>query len=326
MILYRDKALNIINSGKNISRCWLIFGSDTGEVKVLTHKIIEKVKSDDHELEIVNTDSSVNQLFVERSLFQSHKIIVIEDASDSSTTAIEESMFGVGQNDYLIVCGGELKKSSKLRTLFESHEIAVAVNCYKLDSHAISVNIDRELRANGIKFDKDIPHMILNLISNDSQIIQNEIQKIILFLSDSLDKKLTSELLIDILSVNSEASLDILFINIVLNKQKGVVEEFKKTSQLNDIFIIRAYQNFLVRIISVQKQLWKIGIENAMNTLKPPLFGKQRSDFITTVQQSDMINNIKLLNEAIQTECTLKTSATTETLILQNILEQLCKR
>ena len=47
MILYRDKALNIINSGKNISKCWLIFGADEGEVRVLTQKIIDKVKSDD---------------------------------------------------------------------------------------------------------------------------------------------------------------------------------------------------------------------------------------------------------------------------------------
>jgi DNA polymerase III delta subunit len=326
MILYRDKALNTINSCKDISKCWLVFGSDGGEIKVLTQKIIAKVKSEDHELKKVNTDANISQLFIERSLFQSNKIIVIEDASDTSTKAIEECMLSVGQNDYLIVCGGELKKNSKLRTLFESHEACVAVNCYNLDSYAIAINIDRELRANGIKFDKEIPQMILNLISNDSQIIQNEIQKIVLFLSDSLDKKLTSELLIDILSVNAEASLDILFMNIILNKKKEFVQEFKKTSQLNDIFIIRAYQNFLVRIISVQKQLWKIGIENAMNSLKPPLFGKQRSDFIAAVQQSDMMNNIKLLNEAIETECILKTSATTQTLIFQNILEQLCKR
>ncbi len=326
MILYRDKALNIINSGKNISKCWLIFGADEGEVRVLTQKIIDKVKSDDYEVEKVNTDANISQIFLERSLFQTNKIVVVEDASDASAKAIENAIESIGQNDYLIVCGGELKKNSKLRTLFETHEIAAALNCYKLDSHAIIAGIDKDLRANGIRFEKDIPHMMLNLISTDSKVIQNEIQKIVLFLSDSLDKKLTSELLIEILSVNSEASLDKLFISIIFNKQKEFVDEFKKTSQLSDIFIIRAYQNFLVRIISVQNQLWKIGIENAMNTLKPPLFGKQRSDFIDTVQKSDVKNNIRLLNAAMQTECDLKTSSITETLLFQNILEQLCKR
>ncbi len=326
MILYRDKALNIINSGKNISKCWLIFGADEGEVRVLTQKIIDKVKSDDYEVEKVNTDANISQIFLERSLFQTNKIVVVEDASDASAKAIENAIESIGQNDYLIVCGGELKKNSKLRTLFETHEIAAALNCYKLDSHAIIAGIDKDLRANGIRFEKDIPHMMLNLISTDSKVIQNEIQKIVLFLSDSLDKKLTSELLIEILSVNSEASLDKLFISIIFNKQKEFVDEFKKTSQLSDIFIIRAYQNFLVRIISVQNQLWKIGIENAMNTLKPPLFGKQRSDFIDTVQKSDVKNNIRLLNAAIQIECDLKTSSITETLLFQNILEQLCKR
>ena len=81
-----------------------------------------------------------------------------------------------------------------------------------------------------------------------------------------------------------------------------------------------------MRIISVQNQLWKIGIENAMNSLKPPLFGKQRTDFIDTVQKSDVKNNVRLLNAAIQTECDLKTSSITDTLLFQNILEQLCRR
>ncbi len=326
MILYRDKALNIINSGRNISKCWLIFGADEGEVRVLTQRIIDKVKSDDYEVEKVNIDANINQIFLERSLFQTNKIVVVEDASDASAKAIEGAIESIGSNDYLIVCGGELKKNSKLRTLFETHETAAALNCYKLDSHAIIASIDRDLKANGIRFEKDIPHMMLNLISTDSKIIQNEIQKIVLFLSDSLDKKLTPELLIQILSVNSEASLDKLFISIIFNKQKEFVDEFKKTSQLSDIFIIRAYQNFLVRIISVQNQLWKIGIENAMNSLKPPLFGKQRTDFIDTVQKSDVNNNVRLLNAAIQTECDLKTSSITDTLLFQNILEQLCRR
>ena len=326
MILYRDKALNIINSGKNISKCWLIFGADEGEVRIFTQKIIDQVRSDVYEIERVNTDVNIYQLFLERSLFQSSKIVVVEDISDSSTKAIEESMQSMGKNDYLIICGGELKKNSKLRTLFENHESAVAINCYKLDHYAIAGLIEKELRANGIRFDKDMPYMMTNLISSDSKVIRNELEKIILFLSDSLDKKLTSEILTDILSVNSEVSLDKLFISIVLNKQKEFIEEFKKTSQLNDIFIIRAYQNFLIRIISVQKQLWKIGIENAMNSLKPPLFGKQRTDFIDAVQKSDVKNNIKLLNEAIQIECDFKILASTDTLLFQNILEQLCTR
>ena len=112
MILYRDKALNIINSGKNISKCWLIFGADEGEVRVLTQKIIDKVKSDDYEVEKVNTDANISQIFLERSLFQTNKIVVVEDASDASAKAIENAIESIGQNDYLIVCGGELKKNS----------------------------------------------------------------------------------------------------------------------------------------------------------------------------------------------------------------------
>jgi hypothetical protein len=132
-------------------------------------------------------------------------------------------------------------------------------------------------------------------------------------------------MVMEIVSITSEAALDRLFINAILKRRKSFLQEFDKTSQLTDIFLIRAYQNFIVRVISVQRQLGKIGIENAMNNLKPPIFGKQRSDFIEAVQKSDIQSNIRLLNGAIQIECDLKSSFETKTLLLQNIIEQCSK-
>jgi DNA polymerase III delta subunit len=325
MIFYRDKALNIINSSKNIPRCWLIFGSDEGEIRVLTQKIIDKVKTDQHEFLKTSDISSLKQNFIERSLFQTNKIAVFEGATDASTQDVEKAFHSMLPDDYLIVCAEELKKISKLRTLFEKHDEFVALNCYKMDLHAIAGNIERDLRANGIKFAQDIPMMIASIVSSDSKVIENELEKIILYLADSLDKKLTAEMVMEIVSINSEAALDKLFISAVLNRRKSFLQEFDKTSQLTDIFVIRAYQNFIIRIISVQRQLSKIGIENAMNNLKPPLFGRQRSDFIEAVQKSDIQNNIRLLNGAIQIECDLKSSFETKTLLLQNIIEQ-CSR
>ena len=325
MIIYRDKALNIINSGKNIPRCWLIFGSDEGETRVLTKKIIEKVKTDQHEFLKTSDVSSLKQGFLERSLFQTSKIAVFEEATDSTTQAVEETFHSMSSDDYLLVCAEELKKTSKLRNLFEKHEQFVALNCYKMDLHAIAGGIEKDLRANGIKFDKDIPGMIAGLVSTDSKVLQNELEKIILYLADSLEKKLTPEIVMEVISATSEAALDRLFISIVLNKKRDFLDEISRASQLTDIFLVRAYQNFMMRVISVQKQLRQIGIENTMNNLKPPLFGKQRNDFIEAVQKSDIQNNIRLLNGAIQIECDLKSSFETKTLLIQNIIEH-CSR
>ena len=44
------------------------------------------------------------------------------------------------------------------------------------------------------------------------------------------------------------------------------------------MLIIRAYQNFLIRLISVQQELGSIDIESAMKKLKPPLFGQNQSN------------------------------------------------
>lgn len=326
MIIYKDKALNIINSGKNIPRCWLIFGTDEGEVRVITQKIIRKINTDEYEIQTISDVQNLKNSFIERSLFQTSKIIVLEGATDVDIQAVSDTTtHSMSSNDYLIVCAEELKKNSKLRTLFEKHEEFVALNCYKMDQQAIASGIEKELKANGIKFEKDIPGMIAGLVSTDSKVLENELQKITLYLSDSLDKKLTPEIVMEVIAATSETALDRLFISIVLNKKRDFLDEISRASQLTDIFLVRAYQNFMMRVISVQKQLRQIGIENAMNNLKPPLFGKQRNDFIEAVQKSDIQNNIRLLNGAIQIECDLKSSFETKTLLIQNIIEQCSK-
>jgi DNA polymerase III delta subunit len=212
--------------------------------------------------------------------------------------------------------------------LFEKNENAVAVQCYKIDSSSSKSRIDRELKANGLVYDENIPDLISNLISTDSAVIKNEIEKISLFLADSHEKKLTSEMVGKIISPSPEGSLDAFFMSIILQKKQDFINEMNKLQNTSCILIIRALQNFLCRVIQVQQPLGKIGIEKAMSELIPPLFGKARSDFINAVQNSRVSGNRSLLEKAMQIECDLKvyTSPNPMILLFQNLFEELWRK
>lgn len=313
--------MSLLHSDRKLANSWLIFGSDDGEVRLMTERIVKKVKTSETEVMKVENDLSVMRA---QSLFHTSRVIIVCNATDGVTDAVKNSMQYIHEHDYLIVQGGDLKKNSKLRELFEDSNESLALHCYKLNEDAITMVIEKELRQRNIAFDKDIPQMLSSYVSSDSYILQNEINKISLFFADSIEKKLTVSLLNDIVSMNSEASLDQLFTKILLHKDFSHEME-KAISQMSTIFVIRAYQNFLLRILFVQKQLGKIGIESAMNQLKPPLFGKQKSDFMNVVRNSKFNVNKKLLLGAIQIECDLKSMSGIDStqILFQQIMEQI---
>jgi DNA polymerase III delta subunit len=305
MIIYRDKAISIINS-KNPPRIWLIFGTDEGEVDLIIRQIMAKVIDETYEIISLDSIDDMEASMVNRSLFQPNKIIILSQVSDGSSDAISRSVALLSERDYLIVRGADLKKNSKVRMFFETHDTAYALNCYKLDTYSIASLVEDKLREKKIVFDREVPIMIAANVSSNSRIIYNEIEKISLFLSDSYDKRLTVEMLDDLISFNSEMSLDRLFTSIVLKDSKSLSQEVEKIDNNSCMLVIRGYQNFLQRLISVQEELGSIGIEAAMNKLKPQLFGRQKSDFINVVRKSLLEDNIVRLKGAIDLECNVK--------------------
>ena len=113
MIIYKDKALAIINS-KNIPKLWLIFGTDAGEIDLMVKKIIEKVKSESSELITLHDHSELYNSVSARSLFHLNKIIVLSGITDLALDTINNSINLLRKDDYCILKGGDLKKTSKL--------------------------------------------------------------------------------------------------------------------------------------------------------------------------------------------------------------------
>ncbi|MCG7494076.1 DNA polymerase III subunit delta [Thalassobius sp. Cn5-15] len=84
------------------------------------------------------------------SFFPGPRVVFVEDANDSATPAITNAMVDWAAGDaQVIVTGGALKPTSKLRKLFEAHPNAYAVGLY--DDPPSREDIEAELARSGVK-------------------------------------------------------------------------------------------------------------------------------------------------------------------------------
>lgn len=84
------------------------------------------------------------------SFFPGPRVVFVEDANDTAAPAITNAMVDWAEGDaQVIVTGGALKPTSKLRKLFEAHPNAYAVGLY--DDPPSREDIEAELKRSGIR-------------------------------------------------------------------------------------------------------------------------------------------------------------------------------
>ncbi len=298
--------------------CWLIFGDDEGDVYVMKKKLISKIRSqyvnncDDVDIiamdssEICNDPVLLQYSLTTGSLFHTGKLIVINNCKDEISQIINTSLSLVHNRNNLVLCAGVLKKNGKLRQLLEKNQDVGVLHCYTRDVETITKEITIILKRNNISYETSVPQVLANNIINDGAIIENEINKILLYFGSNRTRHLTLRLLSSIIACNKGSELDLLCIAVITGAVQDLVNmlETLYSFQNNYIMVIRFLQYFLARVISVQMS--NIDVEQATNNLKPPVFGKQKMNFINAVERSNLYNNIMLLELCIDIECNLK--------------------
>jgi DNA polymerase III delta subunit len=307
MILYQDKAILLIRSNKMLPRVWLLFGNDQAALKELLVKIKQRLITP--EVEVINLiakDLDLSSLFLQRSLFHTNKVIILEEVTDDLAKDLEQQLSYLGSEDSLLLLGEDLKKNGPLRTLIEKSQDLAAVNCYRLDSYALISQIENQLKARNLQYERDIPAKIAELVQRE--VIERELDKLELFLAGRRDRLLTEEILLEVITIKPEVSLDKVFITIVLKKDKEFCREMNKViiNDLSPMLFIKSLQNFLQRIISVQEKFASLGKDAALDSLNPPLFGEAKRVFLEVSQKSDMTHNIRLLEKAFEAEIMIK--------------------
>lgn len=264
---------NLQSIGQNIT---LFYGENIGlrnafkkKIKSLNKKSICYYLNQD---EILNIRDNFYQEFLNFSLFHNTKIYFIERSNDNILDLIkslEEKI--TTQKIYLF--SEILDKKSKLRSYSEKSKNIAVVPCYKDNENILKGLIVKELNGFAGLTSENI-NLIINNSALDRAKLNNELEKIKTYF---VNKKILSDDLQNLLNYNEIDDFSYLRDFCILGNKKKTNKLLENTLIDNEKIIY--YLNALnLRFNKLEEILSKknLEIEKAIDTIKPPIFWKDR--------------------------------------------------
>lgn len=290
-----DKRLSVI----------LVYGPNTGLVKDYTAKLGKHFVDDINDpFNVASfTASSISEdparfrdEAAAQSLMGGHRLILIKDVAESITTYVKEIAEAAPQDCVIIIEAGDLKPSSGLRKLCETHQNAAALPCYLEEERNIGGKIRDLCQHAGYAIDPDALRLLSEALAGDSALLRSEVEKLLLYKGfdpsydglegEPLRRKIGDISLDDILACNPnmrDYSLDdVISMAAIGQEQKAHALAQKMLAEgLPPIAIFRAFLRHFRRLqLTVLRVQEGEGLQSAMNALKPKVFFKYEQDFI----------------------------------------------
>lgn len=304
----------------------LFYGENFGLINEFKEKIQEINK--DKKIIKVNQENILkdqNIIFNEIrniSLFDEKKIIFIYGANDKILNIIEEIKPSIDKNE-IFIFGSILDKKSKLRYQFEKSKEYNIVACYKDNE----VNL-RRLITNKFKGFSGVSSEVISALLENSGLdrmkLNNEIEKIKIFF---IDKKISFNLLEKILNLKTEEDFDLI-------KDFALKGDNRMTNKLLNVTVLENekilfYLNIINQRLNRLKEIKIVSkgknISNFMSSLRPPIFWKDKPNFI---KQEKLWDNKKLslaLNQTYNLELNIKSNSdVNKTVLIKKLLLDLC--
>ena len=254
----------------------LFYGENLGLINIFKKKIKSiNIKSTCYYLnqdEILNVRDNFYQEFLNFSLFHDTKIYFIERSNDNILDLIKSLEEKIStQKIYLF--SEILDKKSKLRSYSEKSKNIAVVPCYKDNENILKGLIVKELNGFAGLTSENI-NLIINNSALDRAKLNNELEKIKTYF---VNKKILSDDLQNLLNYNEIDDFSYLRDFCILGNKKKTNKLLENTLIDNEKIIY--YLNALnLRFNKLDEILSKknLEIEKAIDTIKPPIFWKDR--------------------------------------------------
>ena len=303
----------------------LFYGENRGLINDFKDKLIKNfsksniIKYDQEDI-LKNKNLLINEL-QNISLFHQQKIFFIRDINDKAFTVIEEIITEIGENK-IFLFSDVLEKRSKLRAFFEKDKKSDVIPCYEDNDLTIKKIISNELkRLDG--FSPQVVNLLKEFCGNDRSKLKNEIVKIkTLFNGKPIDFDELNKLL------NLEESDDFkLLKNTAISGKKNETNKFLSRTFLEDnklaYYIATINQTFLrLKQINENKNT---NIEEKIDQLKPPIFWKDKKEFVEQAKLWNIKKINYILNLTYDLEIIAKSNVQIDKkVILKKLLIDIC--
>ena len=294
MIIKSFELEKIISLNFNIH---LIYGNNEGIKQDIISNFYKKnyegevLKYDEQDI-LTNKDEFISSL-LNKSLFETEKLIIISRGTDKLTTVINELLDRKEIGAKIIIKSSNLEKKSKLRNLFEKEKNVICTPVYEDDTRSLNFIINNFLKDYKLSLSQEIKNILIERSNGDRINLKNELSK--LKNLSITKKKLSIEDVLKLSNLAENYSVFELSDNYLAKNSKKVSNILNENNYSSDdcILIIRTILNKSKRLLKIRNEVDNNkNIDQVISTIKPPIFWKEK-EIVKKQAQSWSTNEVK---------------------------------
>ena len=305
----------------------LFYGENTGlknSFKYVLKKNIDFESLSFNQDEVIKNENIVINEISNVSLFGKKKIIFIDQVNDKLLNLSKEALSIIGENK-IILFSGILDKRSKIRTFFEKDEDCAAVACYPDNELTIKKIILERLRGF-----EGLSTQNLNLIIDSCKLdrvkLNNELEKIISFFQD---KKIVTEKLQSLLNIASNEDFNLLK-DAALTGNKMITNKLLNETLIEPdkiIYYLNVINQRLNKLKEINSAKGSEKLEEKIKSLKPPIFWKDKNNFVNQAKLWNTTKIKNILNETYNLEIKFKSNSTiNKNVLIKKLIIDICEQ
>ena len=303
----------------------LFYGVNLGLKNDLKEKIIENNKNSEilrySQDELLKDKALLENEIKNISLFEKNKIFFIENANDKILQFIQE-FENILSDRKVFLFSDLLDKKSKLRNYTEKSKKCACVACY--EDNEISIKKLINLKLNGFSgLSPQVIKLIIEHTNLDRAKLNNELNKII---SCFPNKNILTEKLEVLLNVKANTDFNKLNDEAFLGNKVNTNKLLAQTVMDNEknIFYLNIINQRLEKLLQINN-LNKSSIENAINSLKPPVFWKDKPNLTNQAKKWDKCKVQKMISLTFNLEKEIKSNNLIEkNILIKKLLVDIC--
>lgn len=214
------------------------------------------------------------------SMFGGKQVIRLKAGPRLNPKMLEAILKEGPLENYLVIEAGDLKKTAKLRTLFEKSKSAHAIPCYADDARSISDVIKEELSQDGQTIAPEPMQHLQSLLGADRSLSRSELQKLRLYTQGQ--DSISLEDIDAIIGDSASLALDTICYAVTGANDKEALKQFDRALAAGHApqSIALALTRHLQTMFHVRTAMdTGDSIDNAIRQLRPPIFYKRQQEF-----------------------------------------------
>ena len=302
----------------------LFYGENLGLInefrnKLMKDKNVSTLNFTQNEI-LTNENILKNEIY-NISLFANKKIIFIQDANDKILKIIQEIVPKIDETK-IYLFSLTLDKKSKLRKFCEQEQKIDVVPCYKDNEITIKKIINNYLNSySGVT--PNIINLLLTVSSNDRVKLYNELSKIkTYFHKGTIDY----ESLVKLLNLKEGDDFDLIK-NSAISGKKNITNQLLNSTVIESekiSYYISMINLRLNKLLEISKKN-NSSIEKSISELKPPIFWKDKSNFIEQVKKWDKKKLASALKQTYALELKIKSdSSVNKHTLIKKLIVDIC--